>query len=252
MEKVTQNISLDVTAKTTPIYVYAKQYDNMSRYVCVTLTKNGVKVKVDTGLSAMVRARKPDGTSVANPATINSDGTVTAELTDQMLACEGLTKADISIYSGESVLSTASFMIDVDGAPLSPNKVTSSNEFLELTQAVEAAKAATKAAQEAAGKAPYIQDGAWMVWSAKDGKYVASGQVTGPQGKQGPKGEPGKDGVQIDDETANGTDTWSSKHIQNEITSASKIHITDTDSGKKYVAELRVKGGKPVLVYDEE
>lgn len=35
-----------------------------------------------------------------NPATINSDGTITCELTEQTLACAGLVKADVVIMDG--------------------------------------------------------------------------------------------------------------------------------------------------------
>lgn len=160
MATYVQSLSLDVAGKNLYKYVYAKQGDNGSRFVNVTMVANGTKVVPAAGNTAKIRAQKPDGTGVYNPATINNDGTITAELTEQMLAVKGEVKADIMLLgANDQILSTATFIINVEEAPAG-RAIASSNEFLELVElrsvateaatAAETAQAAAEAAQSAA------------------------------------------------------------------------------------------------------
>lgn len=131
--QITQNIALDLNR--VGVYscalVEAKQGDNASRFVCVALTVDGVKY-TPSGVTAKFRCVKPDGCSCYDPAAINADGTITVELTEQVLAAPGWVDADICLCGDDGdILSTASFKIHVEPAPLGKN-VTSTNEFLAL------------------------------------------------------------------------------------------------------------------------
>lgn len=137
-----QPITLDVAGGNVYKYVYAKQGDSGSRYVCATILANGKAIDISDDLTAEFRAVKRDGKSVINPATINNDGTITVELTQQTLAVEGTVDADIIIKnSSGDVLSTASFKILVEKAPVG-EQIDSANEILGaeelIAEAVEA------------------------------------------------------------------------------------------------------------------
>lgn len=132
---ITQNITLDLSQKSPYQYLYTKQGDEQSRYVCVRLTNEG-KEYCPTGVAANLRARKPDGTMVFDPATVNEDGTITLELTRQLLAVPGTVLADVCLCGSKGqILSTVSFAIQVDMAP-SGEKVDSTSEFLTLMDLV--------------------------------------------------------------------------------------------------------------------
>lgn len=163
MATFTQSLSLDVAGRNKYKYLYAKQGDTGSRFVKVTMLANGVQITPESGATAKIRALKPDGTGVYNPATINKDGTVTAELTSQMLAVKGDVKTDIMLVGkSNEILSTVTFYVQVEEAPAG-TVVASSNEFLELVEmretvaanakSVAEAKAAAVAAKEAAEEA---------------------------------------------------------------------------------------------------
>lgn len=149
--KYIQKITLDLYELNTYKYVRAKQGDERSRFLQVTITSCGDKITPDDGSEIIFRALKPDGTSIYNPATKNEDGTVTVELTDQTLAVDGKVVADLSIVS-DGIASTLSFFIQVDRAPLGKN-IPSDNEFLVLVEATKKANEATAGANEAAKKA---------------------------------------------------------------------------------------------------
>lgn len=149
----TQEIDVDVSGKTKYKYIDAKQYDNESRYLKITLRQDGQKLKPEAGVTAGFRCLKPDGTICLNAATVNSDGTVTAELTCEMLACKGVAKADICLIKGNSVLSTVTFFIQIEEAPVDTKKALSSDEFLLLVEKIAEATDATEDTKEAAKEA---------------------------------------------------------------------------------------------------
>lgn len=151
---LTQEITLDIYDPPYFEYVNAKQADNVSRILIVTLTASGEQIKPSAGTeTAVFRALKPDRTSVIDPAAIGGDGKITVALTDQALACPGRVEADISILKGDEVLSSATFYIQVDRAPVSGEQIVSSDEFLVMVQATRAAEAAAGEARKAAGEA---------------------------------------------------------------------------------------------------
>ena len=157
---ITQKITLDLDRRSVYTTICAKQGDTKSRKVQITLVSGGAVYKAPPGAQAKFRAQKPDGTMVLNPAVVNSDGTVTVDLTRQTIAVPGEVTADVYLTdSTGSVLSSASFVIHVEPAP-SGMQTDSENEYLVLVEMVDRAekaaagaekseKAATNAAQSA-------------------------------------------------------------------------------------------------------
>ena len=128
----TQYVTLDLNTRSVFSYIRAKQGDSGSRFVCVTLTENGAAYQLPDGVEANFRCLKPDGNSVYNPAVINDDGTITVELTEQVLAVPGVVSADVCLCDTQGdILSTVSFEIRVDPAPVG-TMVASENELLTL------------------------------------------------------------------------------------------------------------------------
>lgn len=124
-----REIMLDIDRKSAFQVLYAKQGDNDSRFIKITMTKNGEKIMPGSGDTAAFNGLKPDGNSFINEAVINDDGTITVELTDQVLAVDGAVHADVSIINSGSVLSTANFTINVEKKPTSDSHIESINEF---------------------------------------------------------------------------------------------------------------------------
>ena len=159
---ITQKITLDLDRRSVYTAICAKQGDEKSRKVQITLVSGGAVYKAPSGAQAKFRAQKPDGTMVLNPAVVNSDGTVTVELTRQTIAVPGEVTADVYLTdSTGSVLSSASFVIHVEPAPAGA-QTDSENEFLHLIALVEQAESASatagQQAQAAAASAQQAQE----------------------------------------------------------------------------------------------
>lgn len=153
---VIKRIYLDITEKTPLGYVYAKQGDINSRILEIQLLNSGVVYKIPEGAMAKFRLRKPDKTQVMNDAEIN-ENVISAELTEQCLAVEGVALAEVGLYGADSSLLTSeTFMIKIVSAVVNDGEIKSSDEFgtlaealVKVESAVELAEMARDAADEA-------------------------------------------------------------------------------------------------------
>lgn len=153
----TQYLTLDVFKQEQFQYIHAVQFDHCARQLVITPTANGEPMTIPKTATAVFRCLKHDGTSVLNPVTVDAAaGTITFELTDQALACEGMARADVSIIDGENVISTLTFFIMVEKAPTSDMQIESSDEFLYLVQIASEVESYTERAEAAATSAEEV------------------------------------------------------------------------------------------------
>ena len=137
------------------ILINAKQNDKNSRFLSVTCYNHGELYPISAGLhSAYIRYKKPDGYSVFNFCEINNKGKIIVELLEQMLACDGISYADLVIVNkgdaevneetGEivginntGILSTMTFCIDVSEVPVLNSEIEASSEFIKFNEDLE-------------------------------------------------------------------------------------------------------------------
>ena len=205
MTKYIQDITLDVFHANW-VTISAKQYDNCVNVVRIRITANGIQLKPDEGVTAIFRMRKDDGHSIYNPAEIDGEGRVVVSLTRQALARPGVQPADVSLKDGENVISTMTFYIQVDPAPLGDH-LDSKDELLVLEKATARADEASQLLEGMTVSATKIAAGGTPTASLTkvDGHYaLALGLVTGDKGakgdvgQQGPKGDKGEMGEKGD------------------------------------------------------
>lgn len=152
------NINVDFYDKKY-ILINAKQFDKKSRFITITCFNHGELYPLNEGEhSAYIRYKKADNNSVFNFCEIDRKGKVKVELTEQMLAADGICCADLVIVNeggarvdtqtGEiigiedaSVLSTMPIHIDVTETAVANSDIESSYEFNGLNTALEKAEA---------------------------------------------------------------------------------------------------------------
>lgn len=132
---ITQSINLDFGRNSIPPTVYAKQGDIKTRFVTITPLNCGAAYTMETGTTAKIAVRKADGHKVLNNATI-TDGIITAELTEQALAADGVAVAEIQLYKGDTLLTSQVFYIKVERSAVDSDAVESSDEFNALVEAL--------------------------------------------------------------------------------------------------------------------
>lgn len=155
------NINVDFYDKKY-ILINAKQYDKNSRLLSVACYNHGVAYPINAGEhSAYIRYKKSDNHSVFNFCEIDRKGKILVELTEQMLASDGMCYADLVIVNkgsadvdtetGEivaidnaSILSTMTFCIDVSETAVKNSDIESSYEYDGLNDLLERAEAEYK------------------------------------------------------------------------------------------------------------
>lgn len=164
-----KEITLDLSSDINMTRIYAKQNDRKSRYVLAKILNNNLPYEIPTGTTAVIRCVKPDKTKIFNNAEITPDGKIKAELTEQMLAIYGEAICEISLYgSDDSLLTTASFKLEVEKAAYDDSAIESTDEFNALVTALSTVD--------------QLDD------------ILNNGTIVGPQGPAGPQGEQGEPG----------------------------------------------------------
>lgn len=107
------------------VKIFCSQYDNALREIVFTIY-DGDDLADLTDLTAKVEGTKPDKYGYSYDATIStSNSTVTVTLVTQMTCVAGLSHAEIVLYSGDSRVGTANFLLMVEEAGISDDTIVS-------------------------------------------------------------------------------------------------------------------------------
>lgn len=184
----TQEITLDLNSNTAPPIIYTKQGDADTRVLEIHLMEDGNEYQPPADAFAVFRMRKPDGTTIGagvDDTTITSvnNNVITVRLSEQALAAAGRGLADILLYNGNQYLSTASFILVIQPAPVAVMRgVVSSNEYAYFQDCLDALATILPSAQEAANSALAASDSAWAaVDNINDnGILISTGSILVP------------------------------------------------------------------------
>lgn len=162
MEQVIDELNVDIDRRQPPgeVTIQAKQGDTASRELVITLRQSGVVWEPPGTATARLRLLKPDNTAVYNTAQITG-GKVHIPLEGQMLAKDGLAKADVEISDGDALLSSFLFYIEITARAVPDGTIESDGDFTALQDAIRAVgeiSTATNAANAAADRANEAAD----------------------------------------------------------------------------------------------
>ena len=119
----TQYISLDINNNKITQNIYTKQYD-VGRTVIFTVTENGVEKDL-TDMYALIQLKKPDGFFVLDDLPV-TDNHITLTTTEQMTVVAGRLPYQLSIYHGDTLISTVTGYMDCEKAVVTNEDIESS------------------------------------------------------------------------------------------------------------------------------
>lgn len=157
-QQILQKIKVDFARAGIPPRVFAKQGDNNMRVVAVSLYNNGEPYEIPAGYDVKVRAKKPDGKGVYNPATEVAGNIAYITLTQQMLAVQGVVSAEIEVAHDADILKTEKWQINVEECANPENQIESSDEYKTIQELLDETKAAKNAAAKSAQEAKDAAD----------------------------------------------------------------------------------------------
>ena len=181
-------ITLDMSGEQYAPPVTAKQGDKDSRYIIAKLIANGTEYILPDAATAKVSMIKPRGQCVLNDAEITDNSTVKILLTEQMLIDAGDARAEVMIYRGDAMISSAVFDLRImpssydqeaiESAPEYNTFIDALSKMQNLTEKVDAATEAaatqTAAAEEATSAANDAADTANSAASAANSATSAA------------------------------------------------------------------------------
>lgn len=157
MAQIIKEVTVDVAKKNQFQAIVAKQNDNNSRFLKVTLCNEGVKIEVPSTATALINAERADNSSKAFAGTVNADGTVTVPLTNWMLELDDVVRCSISVISSDKEkLTSTSFSLDVEAAEYGGSDITENENYdvlITLISDISDVKLACETATVAANSA---------------------------------------------------------------------------------------------------
>lgn len=152
MNRIIKNIELDLDRQqmNSEVTAHVKQTDNNSRELVLTLRVNNTERQVQPDEHLRLRLKKADGKAIYADLPSSTDGKVHVILTDEMLSCSGLAKADIEVSSGETILSSFMFYLDVEERVLSEDSIIDTDEYGVLQSLISSAESAIEECESAA------------------------------------------------------------------------------------------------------
>lgn len=130
MAQIIKEISLEVSKPNLIQAIVAKQYDNNSRFLKVTLMHENQKIEISPTSTVTINAKRNDGTEKPFAGEANNDGTATVPLTYWMLELEGTVYCDVSVIDTDGRrLSSTKFELLVERASCSSDDITEDENY---------------------------------------------------------------------------------------------------------------------------
>ena len=212
MNPIEYRIDLDCRRAESQVIITAKQGEASGRKITFSLKEGRLPYKVPSGVTAVLRAKKPSGAVLYNTCTVTPDGKVEYVITTQTVADVGTLPCELQLSQDGRVIFTPNFTLLVYRNLAIDSEVESSDEYTALQAAL------TRAENVADGTTftPSVSSDGILSWTNDGGKtnpdpvnITGSQGETGPQGPAGAAGAAGADGYT----PVRGTDYWTEADI---------------------------------------
>lgn len=163
----TQIINLDMVPGGIPPVAHVSQGDTAARKLYFRILNNG-ELFDTTGLTALIRGAKPDGTFFSYGCDVYQYS-IQRSCTEQMTAIAGAVVCELRLIDGEGIVGTANFILSVEEDPTAGATASASqySEFQALANAASGyASNAAGSAQAAANSASAAAQSATSVANA--------------------------------------------------------------------------------------
>ena len=194
MRNSTFRITLDMYDTTSQEMLNIKKADT-GRLIKITLSDNGKSYIIEEGCTAILRAKKPDGTVLYNHCVIENN-VIMYQLTSQTSSCVGLVECEVTLYDKKAnQITSPRFSMIVEDTLYSDSEIESTNEFTALAEAMVHANNIDLDIVD-------LENGVEINLTNKYGEVLTSHVYNGEkgergiQGEQGIQGERGSDGIQ--------------------------------------------------------
>lgn len=247
MATILGEVTLDVARLNRFEALVAKQYDSNSRFVKCHIVNQGEPVAIEGTSHVVLNAQRADGKTKTFSGEVNTeDNTVTVPLPYWTLELDDVVHCDVSIISvaGER-LSTTLFEVNVQYAAAKADEVIQEDENYDLLVGL-------MKKVDSYGPAEEVREGNEAARIDAESKRQSA--ETSRAGAESARQS--AENARAAAETKRQTDsTQAVANVNNALAkvevATAPIVITDEDNAKTYHATVKVKDGKPYLVYEQ-
>lgn len=247
MATILGEVTLDVAQLNRFEALVAKQYDTGSRFVKCHIVNKGEPVVIESTSHVVLNAQRADGKSKSFLGEVNTeDNTVTVPLPYWTLELDDVVHCDVSIISvaGER-LSTTLFEVNVQYAAATTDENIQADENYDLLVGL-------MKKVDSYGPAEEVREGneANRITAESKRQSAETSRAGAETARQN------AENARASAETKRQTDSAQAVANVNNALAAVEIAtgpivITDEDNAKTYHAAVKVKDGKPYLVYEQ-
>ena len=135
---ITRRMQLDVSKPGSQLALYARQGDTRVYDVRVSLCEQSVPISVPGDWTAVLQAKKPDGTKICDLAAVE-DGQIRAYFDTQAFTAAGVMRCELYVFdkTNGQALYSPSFDVYVEAPALPDSDIESSDSFGALMTAIQ-------------------------------------------------------------------------------------------------------------------
>ena len=143
MNPIEYKITLDCRRAESQVIITAKQGEASGRKITFSLNEGRLPYKVPSGVTAVLRAKKPSGAVLYNTCTVTADGNIEYIITTQTVAEVGKLPCELQLSQDGKVIFSPNFTLLVYKNLSVDSEVESSDEFTALQAAISRAESLT-------------------------------------------------------------------------------------------------------------
>ena len=166
MNPIEYKITLDCRRAESQVIITAKQGEASGRKITFSLNEGRLPYKVPSGVTAVLRAKKPSGAVLYNTCTVTADGNIEYIITTQTVAEVGKLPCEIQLSQDGKVIFSPNFTLLVYKNLSVDSEVESSNEFTALQAAISRAESLT----DGTTFTPTVSEDGVLSWTNDGGK----------------------------------------------------------------------------------
>ena len=166
MNPIEYKITLDCRRAESQVIITAKQGEASGRKITFSLNEGRLPYKVPSGVTAVLRAKKPSGAVLYNTCTVTADGNVEYIITTQTVAEVGKLPCELQLSQDGKVIFSPNFTLLVYKNLSVDSEVESSDEFTALQAAISRAESLT----DGTTFTPTVSEDGVLSWTNDGGK----------------------------------------------------------------------------------
>lgn len=125
---ITQEFNINIIPHGLPPRVPINQYDTGLRTLIAHVYQDETEIPMTSAYTYTVVGTKPSGTGFSYSATVEN-GAIVFDVTGQMSVVAGPVRCGVLIQSGDNVVGTLAFILDVQKAALTTDTIIDSDDF---------------------------------------------------------------------------------------------------------------------------